>query len=340
VLDVGGAALSIVTSDEGDVRFLGCPGCGAAATLAAAARRPPDPAPARSAPALTVVPTPGATTMATAAEALALPVEANLKTMAYEANGRLLLAIVAGDRAVDEVKLAVAVGPASVERLDEEGFARHGLSKGFLGPHDHPEATVVADLGVAARPWWAAGANLDDHHVTGLVVGRDVVVDTWADLVPARDGDPCPACGEPLRAARGLVVARDGRLDAMGVVRAVTARTADDDGPVWPRTLAPFEVAIVLVTPGDPAAAEAASVLHDELAAAGIAAYLDDRAERAGRKFADAGLLGSPVRVTVGARGVAVGIVEVTTRRGAGATSEVALTTLPGVVLDALSGLP
>ena len=192
------ASLSVVSLDEGDLRLLACPSCGDTATLSAASRRTPEPVPPDAAAVLEVVPTPGATTMKTAAEALDVPVDANLKTMAYEVDGALLLAIVPGDRAVDEGKLAAVVAPGTLARLDEEGFARRDLSKGFMGPHDHPGATVVADHGVASRGAWAAGANLDDHHVRGLVIGRDVTVDTWADLVPAREGDPCPACGTPL----------------------------------------------------------------------------------------------------------------------------------------------
>jgi prolyl-tRNA synthetase len=334
-----GALLSVVTLDDGDLRLLVCPSCGDAATLAAASRRTPEPVAPDLEVVLDVVPTPGATTMRTAADALGLPVEANLKTMAYEVDGRLLLAIVPGDRAVDEGKLGAVVAPAPLSRLDEEGFARRQLSKGFLGPQGHPEATIVADHGVAARPWWAAGANLDDHHVTGLVIGRDAVVAIWSDLVPAREGDPCPVCGSPLEARRGLAVARDGVVDPEALVRATAIRCADEKGPVWPRAIAPFEVTIVLATPDDPEAAAAAADLHDALEAGGATVYLDDRAERAGRKFADADLLGSPLRATVGARGVADGVGDLTLRH-TGDTAQVALTELSEEILGGLDRLP
>jgi prolyl-tRNA synthetase len=333
------ASLSVVTLDEGDLRLLVCPACGDAATTAAAARRVPDPVEPDPSAELDVVPTPGATTMKTASDALGLPVEANLKTMAYEVDGRLLLAIVPGDRAVDETKLATVVAPGALERLDEEGFVRRGLSKGFLGPQGHPEATVAADRGVAARGWWAAGANLDDHHVTGLVIGRDVVVDTWADLVPAREGDPCPACGTAFLARRGIAVAVDGAVDPEALVRATAVRCADEKGPVWPRAIAPFEVTIVLVTPDDARAAAVAAELHDALETGGATVHLDDRAERAGRKFADADLLGSPLRATVGARGVADGVGDLTLRH-TGDTAQVALSELSEEILAGLERLP
>jgi prolyl-tRNA synthetase len=209
-----------------------------------------------------------------------------------------------------------------------------------MGPHGHPEATVVADLGVRGRAGWGAGANLDDHHVRGLVIERDVAVDVWADLVPARDGDPCPACdGGTLRTHRALAVARDGVVDALGVVRATAARTADDRGPVWPVALAPFEVVVVLVTPDDPDAAKAADRLHDDLEAGGAAVYLDDRSERAGVKFADADLLGAPLRATVGSRGVADGVGDLTLRH-TGDTAQVALTELAEEILAGLDRLP
>lgn len=329
----------VVTLEEGDLRLLVCEACGDAATLAAASRRPPEAVPADPVVPLDVVPTPGAITMATAAEALGLPVEANLKTMAYEADGRLVLAIVPGERAVDEAKLARVVAPAALARLDEEGFSRFELSKGFMGPHDHPDAMVIADLGVRARPWWAAGANLDDHHVTGLVIGRDVEVDTWADLVPAREGDPCPACGGRLTTRRAIAVTRGGEIDAHALVRATAVRCADARGPVWPRALAPFEVTIVLATPDDAQAAAAAADLHDALEAGGATVYLDDRAERAGRKFADADLLGSPLRATVGTRGVADGVGDLTLRH-TGDTAQVALSELSEEILAGLDRLP
>lgn len=335
-----GGTAQVVTLEDGDLRLLVCDSCGDAATLASASRRRPEPVAADPETSLEIVPTPGATTMATAAEALGLPVEANIKCMAYEVDGRLVLAIVPGDRAVDETKLAAVVGGAPLARLDDEGFAGRGLSKGFLGPQDHPDATIVADHGVAARVSWGAGANLDDHHVTGLVVGRDVTVDTWADLTPARDGDPCPACDAgTLRTHRALAVARDGIVDPLAVVRATVARTADANGPVWPRPLAPFEVAIVLVTPDDPDAAKAAASLHDELEAGGASVYLDDRAERAGVKFVDADLLGAPLRATVGSRGVADGLGDLTLRH-TGDTAQVALSELGEEILAGLERLP
>lgn len=337
--DAGGVRLSVVTLAEGDLRLLVCPSCGDAATPVAASRKVPDAVEADLSAELEVVPTPGATTMKTAAEAVGLPVEANLKTMAYEVDERLLLAIVPGDRAVDESKLAAVVAPATLQRLDEEGFARRALSKGFLGPQDHPDATIVADLGVASRGSWAAGANLDDHHVRGLVIGRDVTVDTWADLVPAREGDPCPACGTPLQARRGLAVARDGAVHPDALVRATAARCADERGPVWPRAIAPFEVTIVLATPDDRDAEMAAADLHDAIESGGATVYLDDRAERAGRKFADADLLGSPLRATVGTRGVADGVGDLTLRH-TGDTAQVALTELSEEILAGLDRLP
>lgn len=337
--EAGGATVSVVTLDEGDVRLLVCPSCGHAATLAGASRRTPEPVEPDPGAVLDLVRTPGATTMKTASEALGLPVEANLKTMVYEVDGRLLLAIVPGDRAVDEAKLASVVAPGILRRLDEDGFARRGLSKGFLGPQDHPEAIVVADHGVAARPWWAAGANLDDHHVTGVVIGRDVVVTRWADLVPAREGDPCPGCASALEARRGVAVARDGVVDPAALVRATAVRCADENGPVWPRAIAPFEVTIVLVTPDHPGAAAAAGDLHDRLEAGGASVLLDDREERPGRKFADADLLGSPLRATVGARGVADGVGDLTLRH-TGDTAQVALTELSEEILAGLDRLP
>jgi prolyl-tRNA synthetase len=186
------------------------------------------------------------------------------------------------------------------------------------------------------------GANEVDHHVRNALLGRDFEVHEWADLVAVVPGDPCPSCGSPLSIDRGIEVGQvfelgtkyAEALDALytdesgdqhpmvmgcygiGISRIVTAVVEehhDDDGIVWPAALAPYDVHLVAL-PGKGDAADdvraAAEQVYAQLGDAGITVLFDDRDASPGVKFADADLLGMPIRLTVGAKGVARGIVE------------------------------
>jgi prolyl-tRNA synthetase len=201
---------------------------------------------------------------------------------------------------------------------------------------------VVADPLVKEARGWVTGANESDYHVRHAVLGRDFHVDLWADLVSVVSGDPCPRCGSELSVDRGIEVghvfqlgtkyseALDARYtdDAgadhpmtmgcygIGVSRIVTAVVEehhDEQGIAWPEVLAPYRVHLVAL-PGKGDTAEvvraAADSLYDDLCAAGVSVLYDDRDASPGVKFADADLLGMPVRVTVGAKGLARGVIE------------------------------
>jgi len=223
------------------------------------------------------------------------------------------------------------------------------LPKGYVGPDFAGATVIVADPLVGERTEWVTGANEVDHHVTHAALGRDFKVDQWADLVAVAPGDPCPRCGQPLKIDRGIEVGHVFQLgtkyaealDALytdeagaqhpmvmgcygiGISRIVTAIVEehhDDDGIAWPEGLAPYAVHLVAL-PGRGDAAEsvrtAADELYDGLTAAGVEVLYDDRDATPGVKFADADLLGMPIRLTVGAKGVARGIVERRNRKTA-----------------------
>jgi prolyl-tRNA synthetase len=201
--------------------------------------------------------------------------------------------------------------------------------------------------------------------------GRDFAVDAWADLVVAEAGDGCPACGETLRAARGIEVsqvfqlgtkysesmhatytAEDGSEQpfimgcyGVGITRSLAAvieQHHDEHGIVWPVSVAPAEVAILPLQTGDDLVSPVAERIFADLADAGVEVVIDDREERAGVKFADADLIGWPMQVVVGKRGVAEGVVELKTR----ATGErvtvpldQAVSTVAGLVSEARGAL-
>ena len=332
----------MVPSAVGEDHFVRCTSCGYAANVEAAARGglgdPTPPAP--DAPALVEHHTPdrpGITEVVAFFDDPAVTGADLLKSLAVvDGAGRPVLLLLAGDR---EARL-----PTGWRLFDEEDFAAHpSLVKGYIGPMAAQAAglVVVADLGVARPGPWITGANRQHHHVAGAVLGRDFTVDEWGSYAQVVTGDACPRCGHEVELVRsveaahtfqlgtkyssvmtgGSFVAEDGGeavfsmgCYGMGVSRllAVVAEEFHDDGGLrWPEALAPFAVHLLSLGAGrSPEVAEAADTLHDRLVAAGIEVLYDDRDVSPGVKFADADLLGMPVRLVVGGKGVARGIVE------------------------------
>jgi prolyl-tRNA synthetase len=221
---------------------------------------------------------------------------------------------------------------------------------------------VVADAGVRRPGPWVVGANRRDHHVTGAVLGRDFSVDDWGSFAEVASGDACPRCGGPVELVRSVEAAHTFQLGqkysqvmpnagfvtedgaeglfsmgcyGMGVSRllAVVAEEHHDDrGLVWPPEAAPYQVHLTaLGADRSPEVAEAAERLYQRLTAAGVEVLYDDRDVSAGVKFADADLLGLPVRLVMGAKGLARGIVE-WRRRSTGEEHELALDFPPGAL--------
>jgi prolyl-tRNA synthetase len=292
--------------------------------------------------------TPGVHTVEEVARFLGVAPQGLVKTLLYDVGGekkRTIAVLVPGDRDLNESKLARAVAGEPIEMASAETIARvTGGPIGFSGPVGLSGVEILGDhalRGVAG----VVGANVKDAHHVNALEGRDYRVARWADLVRARAGDACPSCGRPLASYRGIEVGQIFKLgrkytesmDAavldeagqrvrmtmgcygIGITRTVAAaieQNHDAAGIIWPRALAPFEVAIVPVNWDHDASREAAIALHAELTAAGIETLLDDRRERAGFKFKDADLIGVPLRVTIGEKGLAEGKIELRARRG------------------------
>jgi prolyl-tRNA synthetase len=224
---------------------------------------------------------------------------------------------------------------------------------------------VIADEALRGRRDMATGANIDDFHLRGVDVDRDISVGTWADLREVAAGEPCPQCGHPLELLPAIEVGHIFKLghkftkafgvtvlDAagqrvhpvmgcygIGVERAMAAiveRHHDDRGIVWPLGVAPFSVVIVVTQSEDTESAAVGQSLYGELSSVGVEVIIDDRAERAGVKFRDAELTGIPLRVTVGKRGLAEGVVEVT-KRATGETVKVGFGDVLSHVREALA---
>jgi prolyl-tRNA synthetase len=286
------------------------------------------------------VATPDAKTIDDLARFLDIPASRTAKAvfMVGEVNDeetKLVFAVIRGDLDVNETKLANAAGVRSLRPAQDDEITAAGAVPGYASPVGLDGVQVIADESIAASPNLVAGANRVGYHVRNVNHGRDFTADIVVDIASAEAGYPCPQCGEPLGAHRGvelgnifklgtrysttmncLFLDEDGKQKpvimgsyGIGVGRllaSVAEEHNDDGGLVWPASIAPFSAHLVALKGGT----EEADLLHDELAAAGIDVLYDDRAESPGVMFNDADLLGFPIRLTVSKRSLDAGGVE------------------------------
>lgn len=334
----------MVIAESGEAAIVYCDGgCDYAANVEKAELHPieaPDEAPAP----MELKDTPGTKTIAAVAAFLGLPADRTVKTLAYTTEKGLVIALVRGDHEVNEIKVQNSVGCIALEMADESSIAAAGTSPGFMGPIGIKNAIVVADATVMKMHNTVVGANQPDRHYINVNPGRDFKPDIVADIRLIQEGDPCPRCGAPVKAARGIEVGQVFKLYTkyskklhatyldengqehemvmgtygIGVTRTMAAaieQNNDANGIIWPAAIAPFQTVVIPVNNADQGQRELAEKVYGDLAAAGVEVVLDDRDERAGVKFKDADLIGYPLKVTVGAKAVAERQVEVKTRR-------------------------
>ena len=264
-----------------------------------------------------------------------------------ESREQFVFAVVRGDMELNETKLTNLIKARRLRPATTEEIEAIGAEAGFGSPIgiDRSKALLVVDDLAAASPNLVAGANKVDYHYRNVNYGRDFEADIVADIVAAGEGDACPQCGAPLHAVRGVEVGNIFKLgtkysQAMGatyldengelkpivmgsygigtgrLLASVIERHHDDYGIQWPITIAPYQVIIVsLATAKQPQVTEAAEEIYRQLQDAGVDVLYDDRDERAGVKFNDADLLGIPLRLTVGGRGLKQGVLELKVRR-------------------------
>ena len=338
-------------ADAGEAALVYCDDCGfaadeeAATTSVEVTEGPGDGT-------LQKVHTPGLGTIEAVAAFFGFPENGTRKSLALIAeDGTPVVCIVPGDHELNECKAEHLFG--AYHMMSDEELEAHGLHKGFIGPVNLPEGIrLVVDENLRTSKKWACGANEVDYHFTGACPDRDFAVDEWADLITVHAGDPCPHCGKPLAGARGIEVSQVFQLgtkysEAMGAtfadengeekpflmgcygvgisrtLAAVVEQHNDENGIIWPTSIAPFEVSVIALDKKGEAFDEAAR-LADELAAAGVEVVFDDRAERPGVKFADNDLMGFPYQLIVGKRGIKNGTVELKCR-ATGEREDVAL---------------
>ena len=299
--------------------------------VARTAPRAPDFPEALAAPA--EVETPGVVTCEQVAEFLGIDVAATSKAMPHaKQDGTVVLTLIRGDDRLEEAKLAAAFGEPLWPATDEQIRAAFGASGGSLGPVGF-DGEVIADFTLEDGQF-VAGANRDGFHLRGVQAGRDYEP-RFADLRASGESDTCPECGGALRFETAIEIghifklgtkysdALDARfLDEDGVEKPLimgsygigparlmataVEQSHDENGIIWPRSIAPYD-AHVVVLPGGGEIGQAAA---EALSAAGLDVLLDDRDQRAGEKFADADLIGCPIRVTVGKKSLEDGKVD------------------------------
>ena len=267
-----------------------------------------------------------------------------IKTLIYLADGRPVAALIRGDHGLNEIKFQKHLGCSSLELADELTISETtGAPVGFAGPVGL-KIPLYADYAVVNMYNAVVGANKEDHHLINANLNRDFQVKDFADLRETMPGDPCPRCSATLEGARGIEVGQVFKLgtkysSALGAtflqengtetplimgcygigvgrtVAAVIEKNYDEDGIIWPMSIAPYQVIVVPVSMKDQAQAEAATKLYQDLQEIGIEVVLDDRDERPGVKFKDADLIGFPIRVTIGSRSLEQGQMEIVLRR-------------------------
>ncbi len=335
----------MVLNEHGEDTLVICDACGYAANQQIATITWPDPATEELLPTEEVA-TPEADTIAALAEHLGVGTDKTAKaTFFVTGDGRLITAIVRGDFEVNETKLSNAVKAiGGLRPAHTEEIKAAGMEPGYASPIGAHDTVVVMDALAARSPNLVAGGNHHGYHLLNVNHGRDFTADLVVDIANAREGDPCPQCGERLHLSHGIEVgnifklgtdftkalggtylAEDGsrQLVIMGSygiglgrnVACIVEEHHDDKGIIWPREVAPYPAHLVaLGALKDPAVAEAAEGLYQRLADAGVDVLYDDRDESPGVKLTDAELLGMPTILTVSTRSLAAGGVEVTDR--------------------------
>jgi prolyl-tRNA synthetase len=333
----------MVPAENGEDMVVHCRDCGYAANLERAEVGPEgDTTTSPSAQPPRKVDTPGAATIEQVSRFLGCRPRDMIKTLIYTADGKPIAVLIRGDHEANEAKIRRAVGAQKIA-LAEPAVIQEvtGAPVGFAGPVGLKQPIPLwADRSVQFVRSAVTGANAADAHLVGVRPGRDFQVERFHDLRNAIDGDPCPKCSSKLATRHAIEAGHVFKLgtkysEALGarflddkeqlrpiimgcygigvnrILASLIETNYDANGILWPVALAPYEVILVPVNAAEPQTAKVAAQLHDALQAAGIDVLLDDRDQRAGVKFKDADLVGFPLRVVIGERGLKQGKLEI-----------------------------
>lgn len=344
----------MVLADNGEATIVYCDDCDYAANIEIAPCAEPNNIPSAELLPLEKVDTPNSKTIDAVGEFLHVPAEQCIKTLFVQADDELICVLLRGNSELNDVKLKRIHPCDSLEMADPEIIKEKiGCSIGSLGPVGLKGIKIYADLEMKAVINGVCGANEEEKHYINVNVDRDYQVTGYYDLRMMQPGETCPHCGSILKQARGIEVGQVFKLGTkyskamhatfldengkeniiemgcygIGVSRTLAAaveQNYDENGIIWPKTIAPYEVVIVPVSDKNEDQMRIAEELYATFTKAGIDVMLDDRAERAGVKFKDADLIGYPIRITVGKKAAGEGLIEYKLRTEKDAT-EVAI---------------
>ena len=337
-----------VLADAGESNIAYCTKCDYAASDEKAELAPIEAAVEEALP-LEKVATPGTNTIDSLVSFLNVPIEKTIKAVAYQTDtDQLVLVFVRGDHDVNEVKVINQVpGALDLHMAEEEAIKAAGGYPGFMSPIGVKEGTLIlVDPTVMNMANAVAGANEADHHYKNVNPKRDFTQESIVvtDLRMVKEGDPCPHCGAKMTMTRGIEAGQVFTLGTkysqsmgavfldehgkeqplymgcygIGVGRTMAAaieQNNDEQGIVWPRAIAPYEVVVVAVNAKKDDQLAYAEEVYGECQQAGLDTLLDDRKERAGVKFKDCDLIGYPLRVVVGPKAVEEGQIEIKVRK-------------------------
>lgn len=295
---------------------------------------------------LELIKTPDKKTIKEVANFIGVELEKLIKTLVFEADGRIIVVLVKGDRELNIVKLKNYLKCNELELAGDEKISEiFQCEKGYLGPVGLKGVPVLADREVMVEHNLICGANRNGYHYINVNPERDFIVDDIVDLIKVEAMDPCPVCGEPLYKTNGIEVGQIFQLGTkysealnafyqdergqlkpfimgcygIGISRsmaAVVEQLHDDKGIIWPISIAPYPVVIVPTLIDSSLQWETALKLESEINELGLEVMIDDRKESAGIKFADADLIGYPLRLTVGKKTEKQRTVDIKTRKG------------------------
>lgn len=342
--DIGGnfSHEFMVFASSGEDGILSCDTCGYAANQERA-ERIVQPLPyTTEAGAAEEVATPGQHACEEVAKFLGKPIDQIVKSLVVLANGKPVMVLVPGDRELNPLKLRRLLGGAKIEEADEATVLQAAGPCGSIGPVGL-DLPVYADAALKGAADVVVGANKEGFHLQHVSLERDAKVLAYEDLVTVVEGDACPKCGKPLVIRRGTEVGQCFKLgtkysEAFGAsyldetgaprimtmgcygigvsrtLQAIVEQSNDENGIIWPASVAPCQVTLLVLDTDNPEVVEKAEALAKALEAKGVDVFIDDRAERPGVKFKDADLIGFPVRVVAGTKGFAKGGFEVRRR--------------------------
>ncbi|AJQ27358.1 proline--tRNA ligase [Pelosinus fermentans] len=334
----------MVIADSGEAAIVYCPSCEYAANVEKAELKAIS-IPKEELKALSIVDTPGTKSIEAVTTLLGINADKAIKTLVYNTDKGVVVALVRGDHEVNEIKLQNLVDCLTIELADEKTIVETlGSTPGFIGPVGIKIPMLIADSTVMNQYNAVCGANAPDKHYCNVNAKRDFSPTIIADIRLIQENDPCPHCSLPVKTARGIEVGQvfklhtkyskalkatyldvNGREQPMvmgcygiGVSRTMAAtieQNNDEYGIIWPAAIAPYHVIIVPISPKDEAQMSLSNSIYKTLNASGIEAVFDDRNERPGVKFKDADLIGYPLKVTVGPKTINENIIEVKVRR-------------------------